>query len=988
MDVVPLLASTSWLSERASSIVLHVVVITLVPLLFLVIFLSVRVSTQLALYFAGSWSLRRMPRYKDPLAAWKILWNTVDWNKFCAKMRKKDGNYHPMLNCGPSAEGRHWVAISSPDLIQTVLNTPEPDEETIGLYSKLRVASPTFIDAYTAWIGEGLLTSQGSKWHIHRKACMPLFFFTILQYQLDFVSQSTHDMIRAIRMDRPNENSDFATPTKRLSHHIMRCLLRLIAGEEVTREAQSMNSKHSIHWMVTQQHTLVHHFRRSLEKTSFLGGRVWHILGGPIANMLPWLGGEGNMHELQRERYSLACYFQSLINRLRYDEEEDDDISPTQNHDLLSILFHMKLDENFTIHYEMTRTDSAPQIPEGGGPPPVPAPHTPTPPLPSRRNLLKRSMSGLRRSTASLVITPPHSPSGSLSSSFTSPTTTDTAATSSTSTHNTDNSTTTTGDDDGGDTTPPVPQRYLAKSSESSASSSESMSSSSETIRTAESKADPSTSSIDSLHSKTKLLRNFKITSASNLNAEEPSSPSNPTSATATTTTTSATTTTTTSPALNRHDSPLLPKTGARPLTNADFSPLETLMTSSPNNDSYSDIADFSMGDPNSPLGWETSSDGSANEEDEQQEDEDAAAGGPSSGGKRAQNWSTMPYNSDAEESQDLEDDPECVPGSRPPRAGHLPDETIIDQAFNFMAAGFQPTVSTIEWCLYHLATDAEQHEKLQREAHLVLDGLISTSITHRVPDELQQPINKDSTPSPPPPHINMLRARAGSGLGLGDIRISPEHLSNMKHTRNFVKEVLRLHPTQPVIERITNDAVNLGGHKIPEGTAIGMMISNVHRDPSLWKHADQFWPERFESAPEPVTVNGPVNVPSHAYIPYSAGHHSCIGQKYVTQLVMVTVSLLVRAFQIEIDPDTEVKSTFFDGILTPYPLHLRFIPRNFTKSSSSALDLPKPSHRYTQIIPPYIPPTSSITPQTQTPAEQNPASKTPTLSRRSKPPL
>lgn len=1065
MDEVSELLASLTQYEVVLSAILHTVVIALVPVALLLIFTTARVSTQLALYFADSWSLKRLPRYKDPFGAWKMMWNTINWTNFCEKMRRKDGNFHPMLNCGPSSEGRHWVAISDPELVKTVLMQPEPDEETTGLYAKLRIASPTFADAYTAWIGESLLSSQGSKWHIHRKASTPLFFYTVLQDQLPFISRSAYDLVRSIRTQNAADLS--GSPTKRVSAHVMRCLLHLIAGPEVVQEASSHISKHSVDWMIEQQHNLVQHFRSSLQKTSFIGGRVWHLLGGRLSSMLPWLGGEGNLHDLQAQRYQLACFCQSLINRLRYEEEENVEDGHTRSSDLLSMLFYMKLDEDFAIHQQLlSKTNS--QTSASSAASLGTTSHTPTPPLPSRRSILKRSHSNLRRSSASLVVTPPMSPSegdATLEHSESS------SSLSERPRAFVDNVI---------DITPTIPAKFSHHGGDQDHSTAQGGASKVPKLQARKAAVDspdfspilaPAPYQSDAPHSQFSKLKNFRISakSTSSINTKPPrrSSPgtgdSSPKSARTSSSMTASTATTTTTESSIESMARIARIEPKKELSFRDITRSRSKRTRSPRQSPSAsvDVSDSDNAPPSPPLsfldykqdsqaekhtyadsdasddetthsdvnegekrnvkivektsrtlkmsggsdtegdtnsdrtshsyssgsssdgeesdrGWETSSDGSANEAD------DRAASGANPA-LTNQNWATMPYKDEGSgEEEDEEDDPNNVPGSQPHRPGHLHDETIIDHGLAFLSAGFQSTVSTIEWCLYHLAKDGAMVRKLQEEVHLVLDGHIPSTVSQPSP---RSPRCEDY--SSVPRRMMSEIGRAGSGLGLGDLLITPAQYNRLNKIRNFVKEVLRFHPTQPVVERITTDKVKLGGHTIPEGTAVGLMVWNLHHSPNLWQEPERFWPERFEKEnPEDKESTklrgGPSH--SHAYIPFAAGHHSCIAQKYANYVLVSTVALLVRAFDFELDGDVPVRETFYDGILSPENLNIRFLPRDLAPSSAPLMTtvqaLKRTISRGSQVL------IKTKTEETSAPIKTSTATSSPTVSRRVKAPV
>eukprot|EP00058_Branchiostoma_floridae_P018876 XP_002604365.1 hypothetical protein BRAFLDRAFT_85457 [Branchiostoma floridae] len=68
-----------------------------------------------------------------------------------------------------------------PDTIRTILGTAEPKSMTY------RFLGP--------WLGDGLLTSKGSKWHRNRRLLTPAFHFEILKPYVTLFSQSTNVLI-------------------------------------------------------------------------------------------------------------------------------------------------------------------------------------------------------------------------------------------------------------------------------------------------------------------------------------------------------------------------------------------------------------------------------------------------------------------------------------------------------------------------------------------------------------------------------------------------------------------------------------------------------------------------------------------------------------------------------------------------------------------------------------------------------------------------
>ena len=85
-------------------------------------------------------------------------------------------------------------------------------------------------------------------------------------------------------------------------------------------------------------------------------------------------------------------------------------------------------------------------------------------------------------------------------------------------------------------------------------------------------------------------------------------------------------------------------------------------------------------------------------------------------------------------------------------------------------------------------------------------------------------------------------------------------------------KETLRYYPVAPSIPRQVLRDVTLGGHHIPAGTVVGVVLSAALRDPSCWTEPDRFDPERFGAErSEGKKSRG-------AYMPFGAGAHSCVG--------------------------------------------------------------------------------------------------------------
>ncbi|CAH1119101.1 unnamed protein product [Phaedon cochleariae] len=78
----------------------------------------------------------------------------------------------------------YFVCLVSPEDIELVLNNVQHNTKS-DIYNFLH-----------GWLGTGLLTSSGSKWHKRRKILTPAFHFSILQQFIDIFNQETENLVR------------------------------------------------------------------------------------------------------------------------------------------------------------------------------------------------------------------------------------------------------------------------------------------------------------------------------------------------------------------------------------------------------------------------------------------------------------------------------------------------------------------------------------------------------------------------------------------------------------------------------------------------------------------------------------------------------------------------------------------------------------------------------------------------------------------------
>jgi cytochrome P450 len=99
-------------------------------------------------------------------------------------------------------------------------------------------------------------------------------------------------------------------------------------------------------------------------------------------------------------------------------------------------------------------------------------------------------------------------------------------------------------------------------------------------------------------------------------------------------------------------------------------------------------------------------------------------------------------------------------------------------------------------------------------------------------------------------------------------------------------------------MSRKTAEPLEIDGYEIPSNTNVILCNFLLHRNPLVFPNPDQFVPERFAEGEK--SGSGPNRSP-YAYVPFSAGPRNCIGQKYVSSVVMRIRIRLIALMRIRI---------------------------------------------------------------------------------------
>jgi cytochrome P450 len=203
-----------------------------------------------------------------------------------------------------------------------------------------------------------------------------------------------------------------------------------------------------------------------------------------------------------------------------------------------------------------------------------------------------------------------------------------------------------------------------------------------------------------------------------------------------------------------------------------------------------------------------------------------------------------------------------------------LSETEVVDQLVTFFIGGTESTAVTLAWALYLVARHRDIEERLHGEVDKVLAGAAATF---------------DDLP----------------GLDL---------------TRRIVTETLRLYPPAWMLTRTATADAELGGHRVPAGTAVAFSPYLIHHRTDLYADAERFDPDRWDDG-------AAAKPPREAIIPFGAGARKCIGEAFGMTEATIALATIAARWRLEPVSDREVRPALGFAML-PKRLHMRLRAR------------------------------------------------------------
>ena len=131
-----------------------------------------------------------------------------------------------------------------------------------------------------------------------------------------------------------------------------------------------------------------------------------------------------------------------------------------------------------------------------------------------------------------------------------------------------------------------------------------------------------------------------------------------------------------------------------------------------------------------------------------------------------------------------------------------------------------------------------------------------------------------------------------------------------------LIAESLRLYPPVWGITRRAARPVHIDGLHVPRGATLTISPYALHRNPAAWPDPDRFDPDRW-------LTGAPGR--GHAYLPFGAGRHKCVGNQFALTVLGASLLCLGDRFGFE-PPSRPVHPAARAFTFAPGGMHLRVV--------------------------------------------------------------
>src|SRR5579871_5110710 len=129
------------------------------------------------------------------------------------------------------------------------------------------------------------------------------------------------------------------------------------------------------------------------------------------------------------------------------------------------------------------------------------------------------------------------------------------------------------------------------------------------------------------------------------------------------------------------------------------------------------------------------------------------------------------------------------------------------------------------------------------------------------------------------------------------DVNAKPtyQQVTQLTYITQILKEALRLWPPAPAygIMPLKDETIGGGKYKLKKGTFITILVTALHRDPSVWgPNPDAFNPDNFSKEAEAAR-------PINAWKPFGNGQRACIGRGFAMHEAALAIGMILQRFRL-----------------------------------------------------------------------------------------
>jgi cytochrome P450 len=204
-------------------------------------------------------------------------------------------------------------------------------------------------------------------------------------------------------------------------------------------------------------------------------------------------------------------------------------------------------------------------------------------------------------------------------------------------------------------------------------------------------------------------------------------------------------------------------------------------------------------------------------------------------------------------------------------------DKDLRDIILNFMIAGRDTTSNCISWSVYMLLQNPEAKKKMLEE------------------------VDRE--------------------IGLDNKEFSFDQVNNLKYTKAFVSEVLRLYPSVPKDAKVamSNDVLP-DGTKVKKGEFVVYTPYSQGRDEKLWENPLEFRPERF--------LDPNYKHDQFKFSAFQAGRRICLGERMAYLEATTFLVILAQSLNLEMVEGQNINYAMSVTLPMANGLYVKALPR------------------------------------------------------------